>query len=153
MKKTLVMTALLASTIAMAEEPKTAQPLPQNQPMMKLAVYDMSNKVAREVEKYSVKNKKNHLCWTAFNMPFEAQNKVVEIFTSPNKTKFSDGIGLVNTAKDGKTHTITANLPSQNNEFIQRCWQFDNKDPLGKYSVKVQINDIEFPVQTFEVAK
>lgn len=154
MKKTVAMFALAFSAMAMADTPsQSTQALPQNQPMLKLGVYDLSNNVPREVEKYSVSNKQHHLCWTAFNMPFEAKNDLIEVFTSPSKADFADNSGSISSSKDGKTHTITTQIASQNNQFVQRCWQFSKEDPIGKYSVKVRINNIEFPAQTFEVNK
>ena len=142
--------ATLVSATAFAEN----QPL-NTQPMMKFGVFDTSNKVPREVagNKYSISNKNHKLCWAAFNMPFQPTNQVIEVFNSPKKAKFSDPQGSAVSSKDGKTHTISLNMKSVNNEFIERCWNFDKNDPLGKYSLEVKVNNIGFPVQTFEVVK
>ena len=150
MKKALILLTSLVSASAFAE----TQPV-DTRPMMKFGVYDTSNKVAREVanKKYSISNKNHTLCWSAFNMPFQPTNQVVEVFNSPQKAKFNNLQGSAVSAKDGKTHTISTNMPSVNNEFIERCWYFDKNDPVGKYTLELRVNNIAFPVQTFEVVK
>lgn len=161
MKKSLAIVLGLISATTFADEPtKVEQPLlkPQQemQAMLKLGVYDVSNKVIREINnrKYSIKQAKNlSLCWTAFNMPFIDKNNVIEVFQSPKKSKFSDKTGSVVTSKDRKTHTITSSLPSYNNEFITKCWRFEKNDPLGTYTLEVRVNDIIFPAQPFELVK
>ena len=142
--------ATLVSATAFAESQAI-----NTQPMMKFGVFDTSNKVVREVadNKYSISNKNHTLCWTAFNMPFQPDNNIVEIFKSPKKANFSDPQGNSTTSEDGQTHTISLNMKSVNNEFIERCWNFDKNDPLGKYTLEVKVNDINFPVQTFEVVE
>lgn len=128
------------------------------QPMMKVAVYDISNKVSREIgSQYSVSNSKNLLlCWTAFNMSFEPanRNKVTQVFVAPSdKANFSSEGASKMVSADGKTFTLSSVLPAQNNEAIQQCWRFDHNDPLGKYSLSVRVNDIQFPATEFEVVK
>lgn len=159
MKKVLTLLAAFTSFAAVAaEQPK--QPVPtateQKQPTMKLAVYDSSNKVAREIEglKYSVSAKNQELCWGVSNMQFNPKNSVTEVFLPPKPTKFLNPNASVVVGKDGKTTTIhTAEMSSYNNEAIWKCWKFDNKDPKGTYQLKVQVNDIVFGPLSFEVVK
>ncbi|QGM80370.1 hypothetical protein [Otariodibacter oris] len=128
--------------------------VPQDiQPMLRFGVFDTSNTVAQEVEKYSLGNPSHKLCWVAFNMPFQPLNQVKEIFNAPQKTTFIDGPSKITTSEDGKTHTLEVSLPSNNGEFIERCWSFGENDPIGKYSVDVQVNDVTYPTQYFEVVK
>lgn len=146
MKKALIILATLTSVTAFAETSQV-----NNQPMMKFGVYDVSNTVAKEVSgnKYSISNKHHRLCWTAFNMPFQPSNQVVEVFTSPKNAKFSGAVS----SKDGKTHTIKLHTASSNNEFLERCWRFEKTDPKGKYSLSVSVNDVTFPTVPFSVVK
>lgn len=158
MKKTatLLLSLLALPAFANTNAQQETAPQPTNKPpMLKLAVYDFSNNVRREVEgrKYSINNKNHQLCWVGFNMPLQFKNAVTEIFVSPSKTVFSIPSASVLTSKDGKTHTISENVEAVDNQFITRCWKFDNKDPRGKYTVQVKINDVYFDPQSFEVVK
>lgn len=154
MKKSLVLAMSLAvsTSVFAANEPAKTQPT--NQPMIKVAVYDVSNKVAREVgHQYSVSNKNLRLCWAAFNMSFQPSNTIVEEFFSPAKAKFSEPNGSVVTSKDAKKHTVTTSLAAQNNEYIQKCWHFDKSDPLGKYKLNIRVNNTQFDGLEFELVK
>lgn len=149
MKKLL---AIALSCISIAGHAETKAPTMQ--PMLKLQVLDMSNKVGRAVENNKLSLSKTHqLCWVAFNMPFKATNEVVEIFQSPAPSKFGSAAGSVSTSADRLTHKITTHMPSSNNERVDNCWRFEKSDPKGKYSLTIQVNDIIFPPQTFEVTK
>ncbi|SUT96288.1 Uncharacterised protein [Actinobacillus lignieresii] len=149
MKKLL---AIALSCISIAGHAETKAPTMQ--PMLKLQVLDMSNKVGRAVENNKLSLSKTHqLCWVAFNMPFKATNEVVEIFKSPAPSKFGSAAGSVSTSADRLTHKITTRMPSSNNERVDNCWRFEKSDPKGKYSLTIQVNDIIFPPQTFEVTK
>ncbi|KAE9540353.1 hypothetical protein HT665_01080 [Ursidibacter maritimus] len=156
MNKTLALALGLLSTTVFAED-KIQQASPEKavEPKLTLTIYDTSNTVPRAIEglKYSLKAKNLSLCWTAFDMPFIQSNKVIELFHSPKASKFTDASASTVSSKDKKQHTIENYLPSVNGQYIHRCWNFDKKDPLGKYSVEVQINNIKFPALSFEVVK
>lgn len=129
----------------------------QIQPKLKLAVYDLSGKVPKDIgQKYSLSKQNQALCWTAFDMPFSPtnQNHITQIITAPNgKAKFvAEGSGIT-VSPDKRTTTITSVLPSYNNQFIEYCWAFDKTDPRGKYSITVQVNDVKFGTLTYEVTK
>lgn len=156
MKKALVLLLGLVSAGAFAEnKAETAQPV--SQPMLKMAVYDVSNKVAREVgSQYSISNKNHRLCWAAFNMAFDPadKNKVTLVFTAPNnKAKFVAPSGSTSVSADGKTSTVSMTIPSKGRESLENCWHFDHQDPLGKYTLTVRVNDTQFPATEFELVK
>lgn len=160
MKKYLTLaTSLFAmSNIAFAEEKPVQSSIQSSAkpPMMTLYVLDSSSKVARPLQTttYSVKNTQIHkLCWTAVNIPFKASNEVVETFVAPAKSTFMAKEGSVISSEDKTKHEITYRKPSSNNESISNCWQFDNSDPKGKYTLQIRVNNILFPTQTFEVTK
>lgn len=154
MKKSLAIAMVFLSGSTLASEKVKAQAQP---PMMKVAVYDFSNKVTKDVgDTYSRSNKNLRLCWAAFNMSFDPtnKNKVIQTFVAPNnKAKFSSSSGTTAVSADGKNSTVTSVLPSRNNEVIEECWKFDNTDPLGKYTLTVQVNDVRFAGYTFELVK
>ena len=157
MNKTFVLVLGILSSAVLAED-KVLQPLPEKviEPKLHLAIFDTSNKVARQIEglQYSLSNHKNlSLCWTAFDLAIKHKNQVKEIFSSPKKATFTDSSGINNRSKEGTKHQIETNLAGTNNEFIQKCWAFDKSDPLGKYSIEVQINNIKYPALSFEIIK
>lgn len=153
MKKTLIAALGLFSLVAQANT--NIQPAGEKQPKLALAIYDSSSKVPAKVEglKYSVSKKNWQLCWTAFDMPFTANNKVTELFKSPAPAVFKSSTGSSVRSKDGKEHRVEYFTPSQNGELIQRCWTFDKNDPLGKYSLTLDINDVSYPPVSFELVK
>lgn len=157
MKKALLLALGLVATNAFANSETSAAVSVNDKPIMKIAVYDVSNKVARELgNKFSLKESKNQrLCWVVFNMPFQPNsNTVIEEFTAPtNKAKFIAPQASVVVSKDGKTSTITRSMVAKNNEYIENCWRFDNSDPLGKYTLKVQVNNVTFGTSEFEIVK
>lgn len=128
---------------------------PTFQPKIKFSVYELNNNVPREIgRQYSVSNKNHQLCWAVFNMPLEARNQVSERFQTPSRAKFADPQSRVQSSTDGLTHMIETTLPSAaNNEYLLRCWRFDHTDPLGRYSVDIRVNNVQFPTQTFELVK
>lgn len=135
--------------IAPSNQNKQSQP-----PKIKLAVYELNNDVPTEVgRKYSVSNKNHQLCWAAFNIPLEGRNQVIERFVSPSRSVFSDPEGHVTSSPDGITHVVQTTQSNKNNEYLLRCWRFNHTDPLGRYSLEVQVNDIRFPTQTFELVR
>lgn len=145
-------TAIAATTSAYANtENKTA-----TEPKMYLAVLDVSNKVARNTNslQYSVSNKNLQLCWTAKDMKFDPanNNKVLEVFTTPSdKSVFMKPGSTV--TKEGNVVYIRSTKKSEKGEHITACWRFDNTDPLGKYNLGVQINDVQFSGLQFELVK
>lgn len=145
--------ALAASNVSSA--PK--QNANENAPRLKLAVYDISGKVPKDIgQTYSLSKKNQILCWTAFNMPFSPtnQNHVTQIITAPNnKAKFISQGASITVSPDGKTSTIVSVEPSYNNEFVQLCWVMENTDPRGKYKMDIQVNDIKFGPASYEVVK
>lgn len=157
MKKALCLALGLITTYAVANTETSAPADVNNQPKMKVAVYDVSNKIARDVgNKFSLKESKNQrLCWAVFDMPFQPNgNVVIEEFTAPSsKSKFVDSTASIVVSADGKTSTITRSMSAQNNEFIEHCWRFDNSDPLGKYKFTLRVNDIAFGPYEFEIVK
>lgn len=155
MKKALFLSLGLVTTNVLANSETPATISVNDKPMMKIAVYDVSNKVARELgNQFSLKNIKNQrLCWIVFNMPFKPNgNVVIEKFTAPNnKAKFIDPTGSVIVSDEGKISTITRSMVAQNNEYIENCWRFDSSDPLGKYELTVKVNNVSFDTSEFEI--
>lgn len=153
MKKSLVALAFFSASVWANTETQGLQPSAQNAPMIRFGVLDTRNQIAQDAGlTYSISNPHHELCWSAFNLPFQMQNKVVEVFVSPKAAQFKSAGSTVERSKDKKTHTISTFVPNRQ-ASINKCWRFDKQDPLGKYKVDIRINDIVFPTQTFELVK
>lgn len=156
MKKSLTLAALsicAASSVVFA----TSDTPQESQPTLSLSVYDMSGQVPMDLGKKEISRSmpKQQLCWTA-NGEFNKQISIIEIFKSPKKMTFSipKNLGSVKTSKDGKTHTIAMTRePLNQGKFVVNCWHFDEKDPVGQYSIQVQLGDIVYDPLTFNVVK
>ncbi|MDO4697695.1 MAG: hypothetical protein Q4A60_03325 [Pasteurellaceae bacterium] len=156
MKKSLAITLGLLAGTALANQPNTSQAEAQP-PSLTLEVFDTSTGVHSIVEgrKFSVSRKNIELCWTAFNLSIEPNNTSIEIFVSPKRATFVDQGSKISKSKDGRKHTITSTFSTDktDQDLVRKCWKFDKKDPLGKYTLEVQVNNIKFPPQTFHVVK
>ncbi|WGE32615.1 pseudouridine synthase [Actinobacillus genomosp. 2] len=156
MKKHLMLAmGLLSSVTAIANTTPDTTPAKETRPMLAIYLLDLNGKVAKPIRSttYSVSQKNLHLCWEAVNVPFTAKNQVTEIFNAPAPAKFTEQGVTVVSSNDGKTHTISRQLASHNNEFIRKCWKFDKTDPKGEYTLQVRINNIEFPAMPFNIVK
>ncbi|MBF0784253.1 hypothetical protein E4T80_02015 [Muribacter muris] len=155
MKKSLVALAFFSASVFAGSEVPPNQPM-QNTPVVQFGVVDISSQIAKIAKNvglaYSLKNQNHRLCWTAYNVPFQMQNKVIEVFVTPKASQFNSEGATVESSKDKKTHKITTMVPNNSDSF-GRCWRFDDKDPLGTYKVDIQVNDIIFQTQTFELVK
>lgn len=157
MKKTLIMvalTAIFASNISLAENKETKA---TTAPKVVLRVLDTSGKVAHDTGSriYSVSNKNLMLCWDAFDMQFASgnNNRVIETFVAPNAdAKFVKPASTVRKV-DNSIIVNSASVAVNGDKVLQSCWMFDKTDPLGKYSLTVQINDIVFDGLSFELVK
>ncbi|SUT86427.1 Uncharacterised protein [Actinobacillus ureae] len=149
--KKLFALALTAVSVSSYAETK---PAVNTQPMLRMQVLDMSSNVPSPVANNQLSlSKKHQLCWVAFNMPFKASNQVVEVLQAPSTLKVTSEDGNVVSTSDQQTHRITTLLKSSNNERLDKCWGFEKTDPTGKYSLTIQVNDVVFPPQPFEVVK
>ncbi|OOH89757.1 hypothetical protein BMT54_05565 [Pasteurellaceae bacterium 15-036681] len=160
MKKSLavVLGLMSASVFASTAADQPTQPVQQKdtRPMLKFGIFDKSNKVASEVagNELSLSKKNLELCWVAFNMPLEDKVNVIEVIKSPKKAKFSSNSGTgINSSADGLNHVITETLASYNREAVERCWKFTKEDPLGHYQFDIQVGNIKYPTQSFELVK
>lgn len=150
MKKWIIGALSLISLTSIAQD----NVIQDNLPRLKLAVYDFSTSTPKEVGRtYSLSNKHHRLCWTAFNMPFEPlNNQVTQIFTTPDKnTKFTIPAAKTEVSENGLSTIITTTQPSSKQGVMENCWEFEKTDPLGKYTLAVQINDIVFSAIDFNV--
>lgn len=154
-KLTSFFSLLTLCSIAYAQQP--ANITQTNQPALLLDAYDLSdpkNPKALPNKTISRSNPNHHLCWTAINVNTRNANITIEQFSSPVSTRFTDINGIeAQRDKEGKLHTLLSYVGVLENKFVEKCWKFSSKYPLGQYTFAAQINDIEFPAQKFTIGK
>lgn len=156
MKKTLMAAALLSlSQIALAEQaPITLVEQTVVEPKLILGVFEVTETGAKQTNQNAISrsNPNHQLCWVAHDLNTPAQVTATEKIISPKKTVFETDKGQTFSSADGKQHQVISKLHSQNG-VVSQCWQFSKQDPVGEYSIELQIDDITFPKQTFKVVR
>ena len=152
--------ALMSSAVFAANEPAAQTDSKQTEQkeapkyQLGLYVFDVSTKVPTNLNKTEIsRSSKQQLCWIAAG-EFKAKNDVVEEFTAPAKMQFNvqPELGVSVASADKKSHIITSKRDGMNEgKNVSSCWSFDKKDPRGKYSIAVKINNISFPSLNFIV--
>lgn len=139
-----------------AADKKPAEPKPfEGKPAVALQVFDASGKVAKPIKgtKLNIAKKQDRLCWHSINVPVQGNVMIAEAIYAPAKAKAAASGSQVIPSPDGTSNTIITNLTNVNKEYVSRCWNFDNTDPVGKYKIDIQINDQVFKGLEFEIVK
>lgn len=156
MKKLLGLSLTLLSTAVFAtEKPQTPTTQAKGQPTVILQVLDFSGKTPRVMKenKLSRSNKNHKLCWATINLPVSGMVRIAETFHTPAPSNFKSTGMSIHASNGNKTFLIVGDVRAKNNENVQRCWRFDNSDPLGKYQFEVQVSDYLFKGLGFEIVK
>ncbi|PJG82436.1 hypothetical protein [Caviibacterium pharyngocola] len=97
---------------------------------------------------YSKNDTNRRFCWQLKGFANDTDPvKLQLVITSPAKSTFSfSGINSV----DKTEHQFALIIKPVNGTFLN-CWKFDALDPLGKYTLKVNANGVQYPLQTFEL--
>lgn len=154
MKKLLALASIATVGALTVSLPAVAQTV--EIPRAYLSVMDMSGTVAKNTGNniYSVSNSNLQLCWAASGIPLEPANlnKVTELFIAPSvKAKFVKEGATIKV--ENERSAITSMMSSTDDKIIQACWRFDQNDPLGKYTLRLNVNDIQFDDLVFELVK
>lgn len=125
------------------------------EPKLSLGVFTSRNAavVPANTNLLSRGNPNHRLCWIAFDAVFPNQVEVVENITAPAPSQFAGPTSRTVSSNDGLHHSIYTTLNSVNNQMVERCWQFDNTDPLGVYQISIKVGDIDYPAQQFQLVK
>lgn len=93
------------------------------------------------------------VCWAVFseNTSLNPTLEIKENFATPVGAHFNSAESFVRSSLDGSRHTVTTIAESLENSIIERCWNFDYRDPLGKYTLTVQLDGQPVGAATFEV--
>lgn len=124
-------------------------------PEIYLSVFDTSTNPFTDLKttKLSRSNPKLQLCWIAQGTFYQEVN-LVETMKAPEKQTIVAEGSRVATSEDGKTNTIRGSLESLNRgKVLVKCWRFDENDPLGKYTLQVQVVKKQYKPLPFTVVK
>lgn len=155
MKKLMMTTLALLSASVFAAPKADVKPQKQaKQPTVVLNVVDVSGKAPKLIKGTKIsRSQKQQLCWHSTNVPLTGRVRVAEAFYAPAPTNFASQGMSVRASEDKKEFLIVGDIIPDNKEHLSRCWRFDNKDPIGKYKLDVQIGDIVFKGLSFEITK
>ncbi|TYG33628.1 hypothetical protein FW755_00225 [Lonepinella koalarum] len=155
MKKLVVMALTLfsASVLAVTENVIETTTI---QPKATIFVLDTSSQPAKVMKgtQFS-RSKARNLCVAVSDVPVQDKNQFVEYFVSPAPINIiaKDSDIKVDDDKKGFLAITLINESEIKNNVVTRCWQFEQNDPVGKYKLDVQFNDIVFKGLSFEVLK
>lgn len=157
MKKTLSLIAI-ALSMTSAAFAASVEGAPQKiEPKLHLSVYEKANEMAqpKDLNTRDVSRSATNLqlCWVAEGT-FKKEVQVVEIFKAPARTSFIlAGSGTSTASPDKKTHTLVGTRQVANGTTVHNCWRFDKQDPIGEYTLTLQVDDISFTPVKFNVVK
>lgn len=151
-----VATMLLgAVNVAEAKAADKAKEKKVTPPEIYLSVFDTTTNPFTDLKttKLSRSNPNLQLCWIAQGT-FYQQVNLIETFKAPAPQKMVAEGARIATSEDGKTNAIRGPLDSLNRgKVLVKCWRFDENDPLGKYSLQVQVVKKVYPPLSFSVVK
>lgn len=160
MKKLVFASAILFSSLAIANTPAQEQPTAEKTqeqpPIAALRVFDTSGKEPKLIEGNALSRRKpRQLCLFVMNVPVQEKNRLVEYFKAPAPINMSMDGGVVQTTEDKKEHLITIEFTKEQltSGTIAHCWTFTKTDPIGTYQVEAQFNDIVFKGLSFRILK
>ncbi|STZ77031.1 Uncharacterised protein [Bergeriella denitrificans] len=149
MKKTLL-AALLAAALPVTVYADDAQPTPN----FRLGAVDANRQDQGFLPdgEFLFRNQPDRLlCWELTGLSeFALSANVTETFVSPKSARFANAASSV----DGTEHKISSNLPVIRADgkapYIRHCWRMEPTDPLGEYSLQVDVNGVSYPAKTFQ---
>lgn len=148
-KMAVIMTMLAAGVSAPAVANDNAQ---ANDGLVYFVSGVLDDKGVTNDNKVSQTGKNNRFCWQVSGLTPSSTYQAQENITSPKGGVFSDGRATAKSANDGSQHTLEYLAQSDEQGRYVRCWQFGKSDPVGKYTISVNVGGLQAPVQTFYVA-
>ncbi|WP_386692993.1 MULTISPECIES: hypothetical protein [unclassified Lonepinella] len=155
MKKLVVMPLTLFSASVLAVTENVIETT-TTQPKATIFVLDTSSHPAKVMKNTQFsRSKARNLCVAVSDVPVQDKNQFAEYFVSPapiNIIAKNSEIKMDDDKKGFLAITLIDRSEIKNN-VATRCWQFEQNDPVGKYKLDVQFNDIVFKGLSFEVLK
>lgn len=99
-------------------------------------------------------DRQQQLCWTAVSdvAIFKNMTNVKETFRSPVGATFNDKKSVVQSSIDGTRHTVSTPMTGiAGGTALERCWVFDPTDPVGEYSIFVEVDGTPIVDKKFTV--
>ncbi|WP_439241638.1 hypothetical protein [Lonepinella sp. BR2474] len=155
-KLTAIALAFISTTVWAATENKGTVPTPKLSPTANIFVLDVSGKTPKLLPGNQLsRSKPRHLCVAISNVDIQEQNRFIEYILAPEPmTMISQGSEIkIDEDKKGFLITTSVKKSDVKNNVVSRCWRFDKNDPVGKYKLDAQFNNIVFKNLSFEVLK
>ncbi|MDO4695943.1 MAG: hypothetical protein Q4A49_00180 [Neisseria sp.] len=92
-------------------------------------------------------------CWVVNNLNAGQNYLVASTFVSPAPAEFAIGERVFAKSEDGLKHTGGANLQADSKGQISQCWKFGPSDPVGAYTLTLQIGQEVFEPFQFKVVR
>lgn len=159
MKKIIFISTLFASNLAFANTVNSSDQAEQQPSVQyRFGVFNVQSGTATPLQSnntISRTNPNHKLCWSFISdTPFIEQTVATkESITSPAGGSFTDDKSVVQSSIDGTHHVIHSTMIPVGGSIVERCWQFDSNDQLGKYTLTTQISDKVMPTQEFTVVE
>lgn len=155
MKKRVVAALVLFSASVFAESKADIKPKEQGkQPTVFLGIIDISARSPKSIKGLKIsRSKKQLLCWYSTNIPLTGKVRIAEAFYAPAPTNFTSQGMSVHASENKKEFLIVGDIIPDDKEHLSRCWEFNNKDPIGQYKLDIQISNLIFKDFSFEITK
>ncbi|WP_386696887.1 hypothetical protein [Lonepinella sp. MS14436] len=153
--KKLAVIALALFSVSVIAQAANAETLVK-QPQAALFVLDTSGKQPKLLEGTQLsRSKPRNLCIRIFDVAIQEQNMFAEYFSAPAPMNIVSKGSEIRVDEDKKGFLVVTNMNKADikDNLITRCWEFTPQDPIGKYNVEVQFNDIVFKGLSFEILR
>lgn len=150
---TLLSSTAFANDIQSAEftEPQLATP---STPMAAVSVVEAVGGVQKILNSTEISrsNPNHNLCWDASGVgrSHPDGHRVQETIQSPAFMRFVDPNASIYSGDNGTRHIISS-VEVGTADSVGRCWKFDNTDPVGNYTLTLNVDGVEFPSLAFTV--
>lgn len=132
----------------------TAEPIHSNKKGFELGVYKIEGHTVKPLNTHIIsrRDSTHRLCWQVNSEQKLPQSvQVIESIDSPAATHFSSAYAKVSRSSDGRQHTIESVLTTYQGTRVERCWAFDQQDPVGQYRISISVDQVPYPTQSFEL--
>ena len=128
---------------------------PEIGPCFNFGVFQDNQGVLRDMQANTLSrsNANARVCWAVFSDSpvFGTTVNLKENFVSPAGARFTDDQSIVQSSIDGSKHTVSKIANSMAGTAVHRCWKFDPTDPVGTYTLTVEVDGKSYPARSFVV--
>ncbi len=152
MKKSNLATLLSCAILGCISTSSLAQPNFE----ITIIKYNPLTGTSKNINSDTISLSKDHrsVCWRAYNLSPNTIYHIKETILSPSNNSFTIPDGVVIRNKDQTKNVMVSTDKASNKGVLDQCWSFsEGEDPVGNYSLKVKINQNEFPEFKFKLTK